>query len=230
MLRPHELGPHPLHGIYRQCFPHQKRRRAPDRRTRQPLLQSHAGKPMGGIYPRTHPTLGSTQQCAAATSPICGRDCQRIFPPPYHVWAVPLFWWFTFFFALFIACLCITVILRKQWVEHERITFPLAQLPVLMIQDTASGQIGFFKNKLSGRDLGIGAFILSWNILPLFWHNLPVIPIGPTYRTTISFGHDFPPLQVKFNFVMATFGYLTNLEVLLSIWLFHVLSLIESAH
>ncbi|MYC16610.1 MAG: hypothetical protein F4Y39_23005 [Gemmatimonadetes bacterium] len=146
---------------------------------------------------------------------------------PYHVWAVPLFWWFTFFFALFIACLCITVILRKQWVEHERITFPLAQLPVLMIQDTASGQIGFLKNKLFWTGFGIGLFILSWNILPLFWHNLPIIPIGPTYRTAISFGHDFPPLQVKFNFVMAAFGYLTNLEVLLSIWLFHVLSLIE---
>ena len=51
--------------------------------------------------------------------------------------------------------------------------------------------------------------------------------MGPTYRTAISFGHDFPPLQVKFNFVMAAFGYLTNLEVLLSIWLFHILSLIE---
>ncbi|MCY4351721.1 MAG: hypothetical protein OXC45_01280, partial [Gemmatimonadetes bacterium] len=137
---------------------------------------------------------------------------------PYHVWAVPLFWWFTFFFALFIACLCITVILRKQWVEHERITFPLAQLPVLMIQDTASGQIGFFKNKLFWTGFGIGLFILSWNILPLFWHNLPIIPIGPTHSTAISFGHDFPPLQVKFNFVMAAFGYLTNLEVLLSIW------------
>ena len=146
---------------------------------------------------------------------------------PWHVWAAPLFWWFTFFFALFIACLCITVILRKQWVEHERITFPLAQLPTLMIQDTASGQIGFFKNRLFWVGFGIAFFILSWNILPLFWHNIPVIPIGPTHRTTVSFGPDFPPLQIKFNFVMAAFGYLTNLEVLLSIWLFHLLSLIE---
>ena len=146
---------------------------------------------------------------------------------PWQVWAGPLFWWFTFFFALFIACFCIAVILRKQWVEYERLAFPLAQLPTLMIQDTASGRIGFLKNGLFWTGFGIASFILTWNILPLFWHNLPFLPIGPTYRTTISFGHDFPPLQIKFNFVMAAFGYLTNLEVLLSVWLFHVLSLIE---
>ncbi len=148
---------------------------------------------------------------------------------PWSVWAGPLFWWFTLFAAVFVACLCITVILRKQWVEHERIVFPLASLPVIMITQTdeESGWPRVLHDRLFWIGFGIAAFILCWNILPLFMHQIPTIRIGPTYRTTVSFGRDFPALQIKFNYVVAAFGYLTNLEVLLSIWLFHVLSLVE---
>jgi len=148
---------------------------------------------------------------------------------PWSVWVGPLFWWFTLFAAIFIACFCIIVILRKQWVEHERIVFPLARLPVIMISDvdTNSGWPRVLSDRLFWIGFGIAAFILCWNILPWFWHQIPRIPIGPTYNNTVSFAPGYPPLQIKFNFVMAAFGYLTNLEVLLSIWLFHVLSLVE---
>jgi len=148
---------------------------------------------------------------------------------PWRDWAGPLFWWFTLFFALFICCLCISVILRKQWVEHERIVFPLARLPLLMITDQKPGSSWprFFGVPLFWVGFCLGFTILCWNILPRFYHQVPAIPIGPTYRSAIAFGRDYPPLQVKFNFVVAAFGYLTNLEVLLSIWFFHLLSLIE---
>lgn len=147
---------------------------------------------------------------------------------PWDIWIAPLLWWFSFFAAIFVACLCITVILRKQWVEHERIVFPLARLPLLMISDVdARGWPRVIRDRLFWIGFSIAAFILCWNILPLFWHNVPSIPIGPTYTSRINLGPGYPPLLIKFNFVMAAFGYLTNLEVLLSIWLFHVLSVVE---
>lgn len=148
-------------------------------------------------------------------------------PVPWEAWAAPLFWWFTLLFALFFACLCIAVILRKQWVEHERIVFPLARLPLMMISDPGSGAIPLFNNRRFWTGFGIGIFVLAWNVLPRFSHRVPYIPLGPTFSSALSLGHDFPPLQIKFNFVVAAFGYLTNLEVLLSVWLFHVLSLLE---
>ncbi len=146
---------------------------------------------------------------------------------PWEVWLAPLFWWFTLLFALFFACLSIAVILRKQWVEHERIVFPLAQLPLMMISDPRSGAIPLFNNRRFWTGFGIGIFVLAWNVLPRFSHRVPYIPLGPTYSSALTFGHDFPPLQIKFNFVVAAFGYLTNLEVLLSVWVFHLLSLFE---
>ena len=148
---------------------------------------------------------------------------------PWDVWIGPLFWWFTFFFALFFACFCITVVLRKQWVEHERIVFPLAQLPIQMIADEQPDSVWprFFRSGLFWIGFTLAFAILCWNVMPRFSHRIPLIPIGPTFRTAISFGSEFPSLMVKFNFVVAAFGYLTNLEVLLSIWLFHVLSIVE---
>ena len=148
---------------------------------------------------------------------------------PWDIWIAPLVWWFSFFAAIFIACFCITVVLRKQWVEYERIVFPLARLPLLMISDVdrRTGWPRVMRDRLFWVGFSAAAFILFWNILPLFWHNVPRIPIGPTYTHSISFAPGYPPLLVKFNFVMVAFGYLTNLEVLLSIWLFHVLSIAE---
>ena len=44
----------------------------------------------------------------------------------WSVWVTPLFWWLTLVVALVFACICVNVLLRKQWVEHERLSFPLA--------------------------------------------------------------------------------------------------------
>ena len=226
MLRPHELGLILCMGFIGSVFPTKNVAGTPDRRTRQPLLQSHPGKPMGGIYPRTHPTLGCTQQSRGRHHQFVGGIASASLHPLSRLGCTAL--------------LVVHIFLRaihRLFVHHRHLAQTMGRTRTHHLSpraiahpddpDTASGQIGFLKNKLFWTGFGIGAFILSWNILPLFWHNLPIIPIGPTYRTAISFGHDFPPLQVKFNFVMAAFGYLTNLEVLLSIWLFHVLSLIE---
>ncbi len=148
---------------------------------------------------------------------------------PWAEWLMPLFWWFTLLAALFFACFCITVILRKQWVEHERIVFPLARLPLMMLTDETpeSPLPKFFNSKIFWFGFSLGLFILTWNVLPRFSHRIPMIPLGPTHSSTLTLGPDFPPLIVKFNYVVAAFGYLTNLEVLLSIWFFHLISLLQ---
>ena len=52
----------------------------------------------------------------------------------------PFFWWGGFLGALMAANVCLVVILRKQWVEHERLTFPIAQ--VMLELTGASGTSG----------------------------------------------------------------------------------------
>ena len=49
-------------------------------------------------------------------------------PVPWRWWIIPLFWWSTFYIAMFLVGASIIVILRKQWVDHERLSFPLAKV------------------------------------------------------------------------------------------------------
>ena len=62
-------------------------------------------------------------------------------PVPWEVWFEPLVWWFALLIALLGACFCLSVILRKQWSERERLTYPLAELPLLLVQDPEQGHL-----------------------------------------------------------------------------------------
>ena len=47
-------------------------------------------------------------------------------------WAVPLAAWFAFTMVLLWMCLCLNVLIRREWSEHERLSFPIIQLPMAM--------------------------------------------------------------------------------------------------
>jgi len=59
-------------------------------------------------------------------------------------WLLPVLWWSAFLFALLFVMLCINVIVRKQWVEREKLSYPIIQLPLEMTREKS----GFFSNKL----------------------------------------------------------------------------------
>ena len=60
------------------------------------------------------------------------------------VWITPVIAWSSFIFVLIFAFICINVIIRKQWIENEKLAYPVIQLPIEM---TNEKQI-FFQNRL----------------------------------------------------------------------------------
>lgn len=72
-------------------------------------------------------------------------------------WIVPLIAWGLFFLTLVGMYLCMTVIIRKAWIEDEKLAFPLVQIPLAMTADGA--ETSFFKNKLMWMGFAIGASI-----------------------------------------------------------------------
>ncbi len=59
-------------------------------------------------------------------------------------WVVPLAAWGVFFLTLLGLYLCLTILIRKPWIENEKLTFPLVQLPLALTADDA--QSAFFQN------------------------------------------------------------------------------------
>ena len=56
-------------------------------------------------------------------------------PLPWGAWLVPLLAWASFIFAIYLMMITCMVLIRRQWMDNERLSFPLVQLPLEMIED-----------------------------------------------------------------------------------------------
>ena len=56
-------------------------------------------------------------------------------PVPWGAWTTPLLAWIPLILCVYLAMICIAVILRRPWVQHERLNFPLVQVPIAMIEE-----------------------------------------------------------------------------------------------
>ena len=86
-----------------------------------------------------------------------------------RAWWFPVLIWSGFVFALLFIMLCINVIVRKQWVEREKLSYPIIQLPLEMTNETS----GFFTNRLMWIGFGVALFI---NMVNGLHHLFPSVP------------------------------------------------------
>ena len=93
------------------------------------------------------------------------------------VWIPVVLGWLSLFFVLAFNFLCVNTILRRQWSEHERLTYPIAQLPLEMTSTSS----GFFRNKRMWIGLGIAAGISLLNGLSFLYPSIPSLPIKRRY-------------------------------------------------
>src|SRR5439155_448583 len=87
--------------------------------------------------------------------------------PPYLAWLKPAFTWGIFLAALYGALLCMVVLVRRQWYENERLSFPLAQIYLSLLEEPESGRS---LNSLLGNKIFWIAFaaifcLHGWNAL-----------------------------------------------------------------
>jgi len=150
---------------------------------------------------------------------------------PWAAWFVPLVWWGIFVAMLFGVFFCLTAILRKQWVETERLSFPLVRLPALLAESPEDGYRfnSLLRNPLVWRAVILVTIIHTVKGLHLFFPKVPDIPMawdGGAYFTVGPLSgigsHTFSiyPLVIGFAYFIAS-------DVCLSLWLFYVLFKIQ---
>ena len=101
---------------------------------------------------------------------------------PWRDWAVPLLAWSSFMVALFTATLCVLALLQSQWITRERLTFPLARVPLETVRGTS--ELDGWSRLPVGWVFWLGVLV-SGSVtflarLGTYFPTLPRIPIGDT--------------------------------------------------
>lgn len=147
---------------------------------------------------------------------------------PWSPWIIPVAWWMSFFVAIFVVGACVATIFRKQWVDYERLTFPLAQVPLELIAgDQSPGRWpNLVYDRLFQIGFGLALAIAVWNIFS-FALIVPQLPVGTFFETPLQLSPMFPSIPLRISPYMLCFGYFINIDILLSIWVFFMLGILE---
>ena len=140
-----------------------------------------------------------------------------------HAWVMPMFWWMSFVVVLFFVCYCLVAIFRKQWVERERLAFPLTEIPLALVATDGRSLPPVFRSYVFWAGAAIPLGIILWNIGSYFFHFVP--KISSHYPLVLA--HGFPPLNIHLYFPVVGFLYFVNLQVSFSLWFFFVIALIQ---
>lgn len=89
-----------------------------------------------------------------------------------RVWLGPLAWWSLLLGVLIGMMMCMNIIIKKHWTEHEKLVFPLIQLPMEMTSESAGR---FYGNKLMWAGFGIAFAIGLVNGLHTLYPSMPYI-------------------------------------------------------
>ncbi|MEN6645445.1 MAG: DUF6785 family protein [Armatimonadia bacterium] len=150
---------------------------------------------------------------------------------PWHAWAVPLAMWSGLFMLIGLSLLCMVSLFRRPWSEHERLTFPLAELPLHLAPDPAAkDQTSLLRQPLFWIGVGIAAIYNGSNIAHAFSPQTPAI--GQTYELNKLLTERpwtaLRPMTMTFRPEIIGLGYLVPVDVLLSIWSFFLLFRFEN--
>ena len=141
-------------------------------------------------------------------------------PIPWEAWLVPLAWWGVFAAALYLAMISTMVILRRQWAEHERLLYPLVQVPLEMVPASPQERLSpLFKNPFMWAGFALPALVSSLKGLHAYYAFLPSADLV----TYIPFFRDSAPVIFRLSFPMVGFTYLINLDIAFSLWFFKLL-------
>jgi hypothetical protein len=150
--------------------------------------------------------------------------------PVLRAWAIPTFAWCGFITVLLFVMLCINTILRKQWTDRERLTYPIIQLPLEMTAGADEGRLApLFSNRLFWIGFAVAGFVDVVNGLNLYFPWIPPI-FAPGRGQSFLDLHDFVVdrpwnaigwTPISWYPFMIGLGMLMPLDFLFSAWFFY---------
>jgi len=142
-----------------------------------------------------------------------------------RAWLRPVLWWSSFIVTLGVVTICANILLRRQWAENERLSFPVVQLPLAITRE--GGTSAFWKSGYLWIGIGLGAGIDLLNGLHVLFPSVPGVQVRhdavnlAEYLTTSPWNAvGWLPLPL-YPFIIAL-GYMLPLDMSFSIWFFYI--------
>ncbi len=141
---------------------------------------------------------------------------------PFDVWIGPLFWMLSLILTVYFVCFCLVVVFRRQWAVHERLVFPLMEMPRLLIDD---GGRPMLRSKGFWFGVTIPLGMILFNLIGSFYIGFPKLEF--TQAVTVQFSRDFPAISLMLYFPVIGFMYLVSTSVSFSIVFFYLLAVVQ---
>ena len=137
-----------------------------------------------------------------------------------RAWWPPVVAWGGFLLVMLGVMLCLATLLRTKWVDEERLSYPITQIPVQIVQ----GASGLFTNRLFWIGTGIAAGISLLNGLSAVYPTVPKIPVkmfdlSPSFTSRPWNAMGWTPMSF-YPFGIGL-GYLLPPDLLFSSWFFY---------
>lgn len=146
---------------------------------------------------------------------------------PWGAWLVPLLVWGALCLIVIFAFLCLATIIRAQWSDNERLSFPLAQPALELVRVYDGGPL--FRNRLLWIGFAIPVFVYGINGLSAWFPNLPTI--SASYSAAPYFPS--PPwnamagVRAYLSFAGIGLAFLLPSEVIFSLWFFYLVAQLQ---
>lgn len=149
-------------------------------------------------------------------------------------WASPILWWTGFICVLLGCMLCLNVIVRRQWMDNEKLPFPIVYLP-LEITRPGGGETGpIWSNRLFWIGMLIPFVLETMASLNYLYPSVPSLPLKPSTLPNLSQDMRTPPwnslgtsLTLGLYPMVIGMTYFLPTEVSFSAWFFYLLSHLE---
>jgi len=144
-------------------------------------------------------------------------------PEVLRAWLTPVLAWTLLFCLILLVVYCINMLVRRQWADRERLTFPIIWLPIEMTEGGTG--TAFFTNRLMWAGFAVAGGLNLWNGIAFLYPSLPTLPIGlidlkPFLTSKPWNAIDWTPSTL---YPLAIgLSYLLPLDLLFSCWFFYL--------
>jgi hypothetical protein len=144
---------------------------------------------------------------------------------PWRAWVMPLVWWLALMVNVYFLMICMMVVIRRQWVEHERLTFPLTHPPLEIVKGNDRHIVPpLFKTAKFWVPFLIVFLVVSTRRLHALNPEFPEIELV----TRLDFFRRSVWIIIFWNFAILGVTYFINLDVAASLWIFHLFLKLET--